>query len=104
MSLSSKPLRSGKIYLVIFLAVAIGTALGTALLVNIFERKSEAKNPYVRLVEVSEDDTDPAKWGVNWPKEYDSYKRTALTTRTKYGGHGGSEGLPAEKIERDPWL
>ena len=58
----------------------------------------------MRLVEVGEDDTDPAKWGINWPREYDSYKRTAVTTRTRFGGHGGSESLPAEKIERDPWL
>jgi nitrite reductase (cytochrome c-552) len=84
--------------------VAIATALVTALLVNIFERKSEARDPYVRLVEVTEDTTDPAKWGVNWPKQYDSYLLTAQTTRTRFGGHGGSEALPEEKIARDPWL
>ena len=95
-----KPLAFGAILAV----VALATALVTALLVNIFERKSEARNPYVRLVEVAEDDTDPAQWGVNWPKQYDSYKRTALATRTRFGGHGGSEALPAQKIERDPWL
>ena len=31
----------------------------------------------MRLVEVSEDTTDPAAWGVNWPREYDDYQRTA---------------------------
>ena len=95
-----KPLVFGAIVAV----VALATALVTALLFNISERKSEARNPYVRLVEVTEDDTDPAKWGTNWPKQYDSYKRTALATRTRFGGHGGSETLPAQKIERDPWL
>ncbi len=85
-------------------AVAIATAAVIALLVNIFERKAETNNPYVRLVEVTEDTTDPAVWGKNWPKQYDSYKRTALSTRTRFGGHGGSEALPEEKIERDPWL
>jgi nitrite reductase (cytochrome c-552) len=84
--------------------VALITALVTALLVNIFERKSEANTPYMRLVEVTEDDTDPAKWGINWPRQYDSYQRTALATRTRFGGHGGSEALPEQKIERDPWL
>ena len=84
--------------------VAVATALVTALLVNIFERKSEARNPYVRLTEVTDDTTDPAKWGVNWPKQYDSYLLTAQTTRTRFGGHGGSEALPEEKIARDPWL
>ena len=85
-------------------AVAVASALLTALLMNIFERKSEAKNPYVRLVEVNENDTDPQKWGINWPKQFESYRLTALTTRTRFGGHGGSEALPEEKIERDPWL
>lgn len=84
--------------------VAVATVLVTALLINIFERKIEAKNPYVRLVEVTEDDTDPAKWGTNWPREYDSYKLTAQTTRTRFGGHGGSEAMPQEKMDRDPWL
>src|SRR5512134_4168279 len=86
------------------LVVGAATAAVTALLLNIFERKSEARTPFVRLVEVDEDTTDPAKWGVNWPKQYDSYQRTAITTRTRFGGHGGSEALPEEKIERDPWL
>jgi nitrite reductase (cytochrome c-552) len=88
-------------------AVALVTAATvgiTALLMNIAERKAEHRQPFVRLVEVSEDDTDPAHWGKNWPAQYDGYKRTAIPTRTRYGGHGGSEALPAEKIERDPWL
>jgi nitrite reductase (cytochrome c-552) len=82
------------------LAVAV-----SALLVNIFERRQEAKvATTARLVEVTQDTTDPAKWGVNWPKEYDAYKLTAQRTATKFGGHGGSEALPQEKIDRDPWL
>jgi len=89
---------------VLLALVAGATATVTALLVNIFERKSEARSPYVRLQEVTEDDTDPAKWGINWPKQYDSYQRTAIATRTRFGGHGGSEAMPEEKIERDPWL
>ena len=88
----------------LFLFTIVATSLVTALLVNISERKNEAKQPYVRLQEVTEDTTDPAVWGVNWPREYDSYKRTALATRTRFGGHGGSEAMPDEKIERDPWL
>ena len=84
--------------------VALAAAGVTALLVNIFERKSEARNPYVRVVEVTDDTTDPAKWAPNWPKQYDSYLLTAQATRTRFGGHGGSEALPEEKIKRDPWL
>ena len=88
----------------VIVVVAIATAAVTALLVNIFERKSEARQPFVRLVQVTEDTTDPAEWGVNWPKQYDSYLRTAEATRTRFGGHGGSEAMPEQKIERDPWL
>lgn len=88
---------------VLVLAVLAGAGLA-ALLLNIGQRKVEAENRYVRLVEVDEDTTDPAVWGTNWPAQYDGYQRTALATRTRFGGHGGSEALPAEKIERDPWL
>lgn len=91
-------------YLALIVLAALAAAAGAALLVNIFERKVEQKTPYVRLVEVDEDDTDPEKWGKNWPAQYDSYKRTAISTRTRFGGHGGSESLPEQKIERDPWL
>ena len=91
-------------YGTVIVTVAVATALVTALLMNIYERKSEEKNPYIRLVEVSEDDTDPKKWGVNWPRQFESYRLTALATRTRFGGHGGSEALPEEKIKRDPWL
>jgi nitrite reductase (cytochrome c-552) len=87
----------------VFALVAVGVA---ALLVNIAEKKQEAKHAYVKVVDVTEDDVDAAKWGKNWPQEYDGYKRTAEPTSTKYGGAAGaSEGQPApEKADRDPWL
>jgi nitrite reductase (cytochrome c-552) len=95
---------SGLVLLGVVAVVAVATALVTALLVNVFERKSEARNPFVRLTEVTENDTDPKKWAANFPKQYDSYLLTAQSTRTRFGGHGGSEALPEEKIARDPWL
>jgi nitrite reductase (cytochrome c-552) len=85
----------------VIVAVALATAAVAALLVSIFTRKQEARQPFVRLVEVNELTTDPAQWGKNWPREYDSYQRTVDTTRTRYGG---SEAMPAQKLERDPWL
>jgi nitrite reductase (cytochrome c-552) len=83
------------------LAIALATAAITALLVNMFTRKQEARQPFVRLVEVNETSTDPAQWGKNWPREYDSYLRTVDATNTRYGG---SEAMPAQKLDRDPWL
>ena len=50
---------------------AVATAAGTALLVNIFERKQEAKVTSTRLVDVTRDTTDPARWGINFPKQYE---------------------------------
>jgi len=97
---------TGKVwpYLIVLVAVAAAAAGVTALLVNIAERKAEARVPFVRVAEVGEDTTDPAVWGRNWPRQYDLYKLTAESTRTRFGGHGGSESLPEEKIDRDPWL
>jgi nitrite reductase (cytochrome c-552) len=86
------------------LFLLISCILTILLLDNIYSRKSEAENKYDNLVKVTEDDTDAAKWGLNWPKQYDSYKLNAETTRTRFGGHGGSEALPEQKIDRDPWL
>jgi nitrite reductase (cytochrome c-552) len=82
-------------------AIALATTAVTALLVNMFTRKQEALTPFVRLVEVNERTTDPEAWGTNWPREYDSYKRTADITRTRYGG---SEAMPQQRLDRDPWL
>jgi nitrite reductase (cytochrome c-552) len=104
-AVSSSPRKSRRAWLTGIAAIAaIATAAIVALLVNIFERKAEGRSPYVRVVEVGEGDTDPAKWGLNWPVQFDGYKRTAAATRTRFGGHGGNEAMPEEKIERDPWL
>jgi nitrite reductase (cytochrome c-552) len=91
-------------YVVLMGVVAAATAGVTALVLNVGERKAEERTPFVRLVEVDEDTTDPAVWGTNWTKQYDTYLLTAQATNTTFGGHGGSEALPEQKIERDPWL
>lgn len=87
-----------------FLAVggaAIVTVLVTALLVNIFERKSEEKNPFYRVVEITDDIDDPAIWGKNFPHQYDSYLKTTDMTRTKYGGSEAFPHIPTDKDPRD---
>jgi nitrite reductase (cytochrome c-552) len=90
-----------------FAGVAGVTILLLALLTNIFERKQEARQPFVRVVEVTEDTMDPKIWGQNWPYEYDTYLKTSQPTTTKYGGRGpgaSDEGPAAQKLEREPWL
>jgi nitrite reductase (cytochrome c-552) len=80
---------------------ALATAGIVALLVNILERKTEAKQRFIKLVEVDENTVDAAVWGTNWPREYDSYQRTVVPSHTNFGGGDAS---PAEKADRFPWL
>jgi nitrite reductase (cytochrome c-552) len=80
-------------------AATLITLVGVALLVNIFERKQEARNPFFRVVELTDDTEDPVVWGKNFPFQYDAYKRTADQERTRYGG---SEALPRTPTKADP--
>ncbi|HVR69846.1 MAG TPA: ammonia-forming cytochrome c nitrite reductase subunit c552, partial [Vicinamibacteria bacterium] len=70
-----------------------------ALLVNIFEHKQEAKNPFFRVVELDDATEDPAIWGKNFPVQYDSYLRTVDQVRTRFGG---SEAVPRTPTDADP--
>lgn len=72
---------------------------GLALLTNIIERKNEARNPFYRVVELTDDTVDPEVWGKNFPLQYDSYKRTVDQKRTRFGG---SEALPHSPTDKDP--
>ena len=83
------------------IVAALAAAGVTALLVNIIQRKTEAKQQFVKLVEVDENTVDPKVWGTNWPREYDSYLKTAETSRTNFGGGDAS---PEQKADRFPWL
>lgn len=81
-------------------ALAVGaTVLGLALLVNIFQRKQEARNPFFRVVELTDETTDPAIWGKNFPLQYDDYLKTTDQVRTRYGG---SEAEPRTPTQADP--
>ena len=76
---------------------AVGTAAALALIMNIQQRKTEAKQVVFSLVDIDETTVDPAEWGKNFPRQYDSYKRTVDIDRTRYGG---SEAF--NKLESDP--
>jgi nitrite reductase (cytochrome c-552) len=87
------------------IAVAVVLALATfgiaALLANVFERRQEARNPYLMIVEVDEDTVDPHVWGTNWPRQLASFLRTVDYERTRYGG---SDAIPRQKLDAYPWL
>ena len=70
---------------------ALAAVAATALLVNIFQRQQEARNPFYRVVELNDETADPAVWGKNFPLQYDGYQRTVDQVRTRYGG---SEAVP----------
>src|SRR5262245_15024476 len=80
----------GRVITIAALAGLVAAGL-TALLVNIFERKQEARNPFFRVVELTDETEDPLVWGKNFPLQYDGYLRTVDQRRTRYGG---SEALP----------
>src|SRR6516164_10280257 len=91
--------RSRLLYLATILITAAATYGVVALLMNINERKQEAKQHYFQIVELNEDIIDPAEWGKNFPRQYDGYKRTAENTSRR---HGGSEAI--SKLDEDPRL
>ena len=86
------------VVLIAVLAVLAGAG-GVALLVNIVERKQEARNPFYRVVELTDSTVDPEVWGKNFPLQYDGYKRTVDQVRTRYGG---SEAVPRTPTKADP--
>lgn len=95
-----KTRRSGRALAIAVVVIAAGAAAGTsALLVNIFERKAEARTPFFRVVDLDEKTVDPAEWGKNFPLQYDSYLRTTDMVRTRFGG---SEAMPRTPTEADP--
>ena len=83
---------------VVLIAVTTVATFGVLLLYqNIVARKAEATQHVFRVVDVDENTVDPATWGKNYPRQYDSYKRTVDVERTK---HGGSDAF--QKLDQDP--
>ncbi len=76
--------------------VAVGVLM---LLINIIERKQEGRNPFYRVVELTDDTDDPAIWGKNFPLQFDGYQRTVDQVRTRFGG---SEAVPRTPTQADP--
>jgi nitrite reductase (cytochrome c-552) len=95
--------RSTRSVILLYLAgaalAAAAAAAAAFLLLNIQERKQEARNPFFRVVELDDDTVDPAVWGKNFPLQYDAYRRTVDMQRTRYGG---SEALPRMPTHADP--
>ena len=85
--------------LAIAVLAALAAAASVALLINILERKQEARNPFYRVVALDDTVEDPQVWGKNFPMQYDGYIRTVDQVRTRYGG---SEAVPRTPTQADP--
>jgi nitrite reductase (cytochrome c-552) len=106
--------RRRRLFIIIIGGAVLATIVGVALLMNIFERKQEARNPFYRVVELTDDTDDPAVWGKNFPLQYDDYRRTVDQVRTRFGGSEAEPRTPTKadprsvvsqsKIEEDPRL
>ncbi len=96
---SPKRWRSRLLYPATIIVTAALTVGGLALLFNIRDRQQEAKEHFVKLVDLDEDTVDPAVWGRNFPRQYDGYQRTVDMERTK---HGGNEAI--DKLTQDTRL
>ena len=95
----SERVRSRRFFITVVVLAAIAAVAVVALLINIFERKQEARNPFYRVVELNDTVDDPETWAKNFPLQYDLYKRTAGMQHTKYGG---SEAMPHSPTDADP--
>lgn len=91
--------RTFKLIVLVAFVSAFAAAGGAALLVNIMERKQEARNPFYRVVDLNDETEDPEVWGKNFPLQYDGYRRTVDQIRTRFGG---SEAIPRTPTSVDP--
>jgi nitrite reductase (cytochrome c-552) len=81
-----------------FVLGAVALMAIAVLLLNINSRKQEAAEPFVKVVEVKDGETDPAVWGQNFPLEYSRFMMTEDdTVPTAYGGS-----QKYDKLERYP--
>ena len=94
---SAPPQRRWLLYGAAIVIVAGLTIAVLLLMQNIFARQREAEQVVFRIVELDEQTIDPAVWGRNFPRQYDSYLRTVDQVRTE---HGGSDAFP--KLDEFP--
>jgi len=84
----------------LFLASLVIVFLLGLLVSSITERKMEAKFAYTPVTEIKKLEPRNEVWGENFPREYQSYYKTADTTfKSKYNG-----GAMIDMLEEDPRL
>ncbi len=99
-SLISIPIGAYMVAMAVLALLTVGLLL---LMQNITTRQREGRIDAVRVVQLNEDVIDPAQWGLNYPSQYDSYKRTVDIHRTRYGGSEGIQKLDTDPLWRRIW-
>jgi len=88
---------------VLLLFTAVGVGVGV-LLTNITRQVVEGEQFPARIVQIGELEVDPAVWGINFPRQYDSWLRTqSYGTPTPYGGSEPFDKLEANPFRRMAW-
>lgn len=97
-----------KTIIAIGFVVCVAAGAGIALLLqDINKHQFEAGQTFFKVAEVDERTTDPAVWGRNFPRQYDTYQRTVDMEHTRFGGSEAdpaSPGKTTSKIDADPRL
>ena len=79
--------------------VLVGVGLG-ALLANINARQAEGDQFPALITEIAALEVEPAVWGQNFPRQFDSFMKTQIDgNRTEYGGSD-----PYSKLDEKPFL
>ncbi len=99
-SAPARPALPTWVYALLLALSAGATFLVLLLYQNIVARKAEATKDVFRVVEVSDRTVDPALWGKNYPRQYDSYRRTVDTEHTAYGGSEAFQHLDKDPVWR----
>ena len=98
--LGSRFTRSRLLLAAVFACAALAIAAIALLLVDIQAKKNEANQYPLQVLQIPEDELDPEVWGANFPRQYDSFLKTADSTiETTYGGS-----VPYSKLEANPAL
>ncbi len=84
--------------LIVVATAAVVIVLGL-LSVSVMERRWEAQRPMMVVKPIADFEPDNAVWGQNWPREYETYRKTEICdTQTLFGGS-----FPRDYLEADPY-
>ncbi len=90
--------RKAAVVIAAFAFGAIVTVGVLALLFNIRQHKYEAAQYPLRVLNIPENELDPAVWGRDFSRQYNTFKRTSESDfKTPYGGS-----VPYSKLEKVP--